>query len=120
MGCSSRAVRLSGLVLIGIGVLVYAAICGALYFAQRSMLYFPTAESRSEHAEVLTIATDGAGLKIWNVTNPGDDALLYFGGNGEDVAANIAPLSTALPQTALYLANHRGYRGSTSAGSQTA
>jgi len=113
-------VRRAGIVLIGIGLLVYAAICGALYFAQRSMLYFPTAESRSEHAEALTIATDGARLKIWHVPNPGEDALLYFGGNGEDVAANVAPLSTALPQTALYLANYRGYGGSTGVPSEKA
>jgi uncharacterized protein len=113
-------VRRAGIVLIGIGLLVYAAICAALYFAQRSMLYFPTPESRSEHAEVLTIATDGALLKIWHVPNPGDRALLYFGGNGEDVAANIAPLSTALPHIALYFANYRGYGGSTGAPSERA
>jgi hypothetical protein len=113
-------VRRAGIVLIAIGLLVYAAICAALYLTQRSMLYFPTAESRSEHAEVLTIATDGALLKIWHVTNPGDHALLYFGGNGEDVAADIAPLSTALPHTALYLANYRGYGGSTGAPSEKA
>jgi uncharacterized protein len=113
-------VRRTGLVLIAIGLFVYAALLATLYLAQRSMLYFPTAESRSEHAEVLTIATDGAVLKIWHVPNPGDDALLYFGGNGEDVAANIEPLSRALPHTALFLANYRGYGGSTGAPSEKA
>jgi uncharacterized protein len=113
-------VRRAGVVLIAIALFVYVAICGALYLAQRSMLYFPTPESRSEHAEVLRIATDGALLKTWRVPNPGDDALLYFGGNGEDVAADIAPLSKVLPHTALYLANYRGYGGSTGAPSEKA
>jgi pimeloyl-ACP methyl ester carboxylesterase len=110
----------AAVVLIAVGLVVYAAICGALYFAQRSMLYFPTAESRSQRAEVLKIAADGAVLKVWHVPIPGDGALLYFGGNGEDVASNIAPLSAALPHAALFLANYRGYGGSTGAPSEKA
>jgi uncharacterized protein len=111
-------VRRAGVVLIAIGLFVYAAICGALYFAQRSMLYYPTAESRSDRAAALTVATDGAVLKVWHVPNPGDRALLYFGGNAEDVAANIAPFAAALPSTSLYFANYRGYGGSTGAPSE--
>jgi len=113
-------VRRAGIVLIAVGLFVYAAICGALYLAQRSMLYYPTAESRSDRADVLTIAADGAMLKVWHVPSPGDQALLYFGGNGEDVATDIAPLATALPHTALYLANYRGYGGSTGVPSEKA
>ena len=112
--------RRAGIVLIAVGLFVYAAICGALYLAQRSMLYYPTAESRSDRADVLTIAADGAMLKVWHVPSPGDQALLYFGGNGEDVATDIAPLATALPHTALYLANYRGYGGSTGVPSEKA
>jgi len=107
-------------VLIAIGLFLYAALLGTLYLAQRSMLYFPTAESRSEHAELLTIAADGAVLKVWHVPNAGDSALIYFGGNAEDVAANIAPFAAALPDTALFLANYRGYGGSTGAPSEKA
>ena len=112
--------RRAGVVLIAIGLFVYAAICGALYLAQRSMLYYPTTESRSDRADVLTVATDGALLKVWHVPNPGDNALLYFGGNAEDVAANIAPFAAALPHMALYLVNYRGYGGSTGAPSEKA
>jgi pimeloyl-ACP methyl ester carboxylesterase len=107
-------------VLIAIALLVYSGICAALYLAQRSLIYYPPPESKSDHAEVLTIAADGATLKVWHVPNPGGDALLYFGGNAEDVAANIAPFATALPNTALYLANYRGYGGSTGAPSEKA
>jgi pimeloyl-ACP methyl ester carboxylesterase len=113
-------VRRAGVVLIAIALFVYIAICAALYWAQRSMLYYPTAESKSDRAEVLAIATDGALLRVWHVPSPGDDALVYFGGNAEDVAANIAPFATALPHTALFLANYRGYGGSTGAPSEKA
>jgi len=106
-------VQRAGVVLIAIALLVYAGICAALYLAQRSLIYHPTPRSRSDRAEALSIATDGAVLKIWHVPGQGERALLYFGGNAEDVAANIAPFAAAFPSTSLYLANYRGYGGST-------
>lgn len=110
----------AGVVLIAVGLFVYVTICGALYLAQRSLLYHPTPELRSDRADVLSIVTDGAVLKIWQVPNAGDRALLYFGGNAEDVAANIATFAAAFPNTALYFANYRGYGGSTGVPSEKA
>jgi pimeloyl-ACP methyl ester carboxylesterase len=40
------------------------------------------------------------------------NAIVYFGGNGEDVAYNLPEFSSAFPQHALYLMNYRGYGGS--------
>jgi pimeloyl-ACP methyl ester carboxylesterase len=108
------------LVLIGIALVGYAGVCGALYFVQRSLLYFPTPESKSSRAEALSIAADGAVLKVWRVPGGDDRALIYFGGNGDDVAANIAPLAAALPDATIYLVNYRGYGGSTGAPSEAA
>jgi uncharacterized protein len=113
-------VRRLSLVLIAIALVGYAGVCGALYFGQRSLLYFPTPESKSARAEALSIATDGAVLKVWRVAGSRDRALIYFGGNGDDVAANIAPLAAASPGTTIYLVNYRGYGGSTGAPSETA
>jgi pimeloyl-ACP methyl ester carboxylesterase len=109
-----------GFVLIAIALVIYATICGALYFAQRSLLYFPTPESRSARAEALSIATNGAMLKVWRVAGASARALIYFGGNGEDVAGNIAPFKAALPDTAIYLVNYRSYGGSTGSPSEAA
>lgn len=110
----------AGLVLIAIALVVYAALCGALYVLQRSLMYFPTPEARSTRAEALSIETSGAVLKVWRVPGASDRALIYFGGNAEDVAANIAPFAAALPNTAIYLVNYRGYGGSTGAPSEAA
>jgi pimeloyl-ACP methyl ester carboxylesterase len=38
--------------------------------------------------------------------------LVYFGGNGEDVSANLDAFSRAFPQHAIYLLHYRGYGGS--------
>ena len=112
--------RRLGLVLIAIALVVYAALCGTLYSLQRSLIYFPTPESRSSRAEALSIATDGAVLKVWRVSGSGDRAVIYFGGNAEDVAGNIAPFAAAFPGTAIYLVNYRGYGGSTGSPSEAA
>ena len=112
--------RRAGLVLITIALVVYAAICGALYVLQRSLMYFPTPESRSSRAEALSIATDGAVLKVWRVAGASARALIYFAGNAEDVATNIAPFAAAFPDTAIYLVNYRSYGGSTGSPSEDA
>ena len=43
----------------------------------------------------------------------GPKALIYFGGNAEDVSANLSSFSAAFPDRALYLMHYRGFGGST-------
>jgi pimeloyl-ACP methyl ester carboxylesterase len=99
--------------LIGIAFVLYALICGTLYATQRSLLYYPTPESSSDAAQALELETQGAVLKVWRISDAGDRAILYFGGNAEDVAWNIEPFAAAFRNTAIYLVNYRGYGGST-------
>lgn len=96
-----------------IAVIGYAGLCVYLYVAQRSLLYFPTPDVASTDAKPLRIETGGAVLKIWEVARPGPDAVIYFGGNADDVAAHIAPFSQALLRQSLYFVNYRGFGGST-------
>ena len=100
------------MLLVAIAFVLYALMCGALYAAQRSLLYYPTPESRSDAAQALEIATQGAVLKVWQIPDDGDRAIVYFGGNAEDVAWNIESFAAAFPNTAVYLVNYRGYGGS--------
>jgi hypothetical protein len=103
-----------------VALVIYAVICGALYAGQRSLLYYPTAESQSAHAEVLRVPTDGAVLKVWHLRDSGERAILYFGGNSEDVGSNIDGFAAAFPNTDVYLVNYRGYGGSTGAPTEAA
>lgn len=100
--------------------IVYVGFCAYIYATQRSMIYFPTPESAVAGAEVIPLENGGETLRILAVTRPGPRALLYFGGNAEDVAANIDALSLALPNHSLYLVNYRGYGGSTGRPSEAA
>ena len=47
-------------------------------------------------------------------------AVLYFGGNAEDVSLNLPDLSAAFPTSSLYLMHYRGYGGSSGKPSEEA
>lgn len=97
--------------IIKLALLVYVGFGLFLYFAQRSLMYFPVPENTAEYPAE-TIEVQGAVLKVW-VVNPGRrDALLYFGGNAEDVYFNAPHFEMHMPQHTVYLINYRGYGGS--------
>lgn len=103
-----------------IGLLSYLGFGAFLYFAQRSFMYFPVPENRGEHARIEWLAAGGESLKLW-VINPGRaHAVIYFGGNAEDVAGNVTDFETFLPDHTVYLVNYRGYGGSTGSPSEQA
>jgi pimeloyl-ACP methyl ester carboxylesterase len=99
---------------------LYGAVCAFLFLIQRSFIYYPTPESRAAGARDLRLGSGGETLQVWQL-NPGQrDAILYFGGNAEDVALNIPDFSRALPQYTVYLVNYRGYGASTGQPSEAA
>lgn len=100
--------------------LLYVGFCGYLYIAQRSFIYFPVPESRNVPAEDLRILMDGATVQIWRLHATQQDAVIYFGGNAEDVSQNIAQFERLFPDKAIYLVNYRGYGASTGAPSEAA
>lgn len=109
------------LIVLLLPLLAYLALCALMYFGQRSQIYFPVRESDPPGASAIRQATDdGVELKIWVVPRPGPRALLYFGGNAEDVAGNLPAFAAAFPAHSLYLVNYRGYGGSTGSPSEAA
>lgn len=94
-------------------VALYVGACAYLYFTQRTRLYEPTPQVESTHAEIISLKSDGETLRIWH-TGPADgDAVIYFGGNAEDVSEIIPDFTHAVPHASIYLVNYRGYGGST-------
>ncbi|MBT8084074.1 MAG: lysophospholipase [Woeseia sp.] len=100
-------------------VVAYAGLCGWLYFAQDRLLYFPTPAVEIENAEKVILENGDHTLRIWKIGN-GSNAVLYFGGNAENVANNVAHVENLLPDTAFYLTNYRGYGGSSGEPSEAA
>ena len=95
-----------------IAVLAYTASCSWLYLGQDTLLYNPTAESTRADADALRLTHDGETLKVWRAGN-GEAAVIYFGGNAEDVGFNIPSFTRDMPDATHYFVNYRGYGGST-------
>lgn len=93
--------------------IVYIAICVLLFFVQRSLIYYPQPRAKGERSATMPLSVPGAELLISLRPHDGPNAIVYFGGNGEDVAYNLPEFSSAFPEHALYLMNYRGYGGST-------
>jgi uncharacterized protein len=123
VGLVSRA-RVALAVLVVAVALAYAALCAFIYATQRSMIYFPTSESSPAGARPLRVHSQGETLRVWAAGGGLDDAaagaLVYFGGNADDVAAHLPAFAAAWPRRALYLVNYRGYGGSTGRPSEEA
>jgi pimeloyl-ACP methyl ester carboxylesterase len=98
----------------------YLSLCAWLYFTQRSQIYFAVREANPPGAQSIRLASGDSTLKIWVVERPGPRALIYFGGNAEDVSANLPTFTSAFPNHSLYLVNYRGYGGSTGSPSESA
>lgn len=93
--------------------IAYVALCAWLFVTQRSQIYFPVPETDHPGWGSLRLASGDEVLKIWVVARAGPGALIYFGGNAEDVAGNLPPFARSFPDHSLYLVNYRGYGGST-------
>jgi hypothetical protein len=92
--------------------ITYGLLCAWVYATQRGQIYFPTPESQNPDAQDLWLQSQGERIKLWVVRRPGSKALIYFGGNAEDVAGNIESFAAAFPDRSLFLVNYRGYGGS--------
>ena len=97
---------------------VYLGICALLYLSQRAFIYYPT----TRHADVPAFVLHQQDADVMVATNgvESNRAVLYFGGNAEDVSQAIAPLTRAFPGRAVYAMYYRSYGGSTGEPSECA
>jgi pimeloyl-ACP methyl ester carboxylesterase len=98
--------------IFAIAAAAYAGLCAWLYATQRTQIYFRTPASDHPGAQPLWLESEGERVKVWSVLRDGPRALIYFGGNAEDVAGNIDVFAAMFPEHSLYLVNYRGYGGS--------
>ncbi len=101
-------------------LLVYAGLCAALFVFQRSLIYFAQPRAVTAPESTLTLPVDGAELVVTVRPHEGPKAIIYFGGNAEDVSMNLANFSEAFPAHALFLLHYRGYGGSTGSATEQA
>jgi len=98
---------------VSTALLLYVGMCVALFVFQRALIYFPQPRTAGGSAVTFTMPVPGAELLVSVRPHAGPKALIYFGGNAEDVSFNLPSFSSAFPEHALYLLHYRGYGGST-------
>jgi pimeloyl-ACP methyl ester carboxylesterase len=107
------------MVLFGIGI-VYLAICGLIFFFQRSLIYFPQPGEGNAGATLIALPVASERVLVCVRPKEGRHALIYFGGNAEDVSLNMPALAAGFPDSAIFLLHYRGYGGSSGKPSQDA
>lgn len=108
------------LTVVRILALVYLGLCGVLFVFQRSFLYFPSPLSGDCQGTMISLPVQTERVLVCTRRREGSRALIYFGGNAEDVSGNMQPFSAEIPDRALFLLNYRGYGGSSGKPSQSA
>lgn len=90
----------------------YILICLGLFLKQDSMLYFQQPAKINHPDSVMRLQRPDADLQLSVRLRSSTTAVVYFGGNGEDVSQSVETLAEAFPQHALYLLHYRSYGSS--------
>jgi pimeloyl-ACP methyl ester carboxylesterase len=106
--------------LVALIVAVYLVLCAALFFFQRSLIYFPQPNAVTSADSQLTLSMPDAQVSVITRERVGPRALIYFGGNAEDVSHNLPEFAEAFLDYAVYLLNYRGFGGSSGSPSEAA
>jgi uncharacterized protein len=68
---------------------IYASICLAMFVFQRSLLYYPQPRAVTAPESTMALHVPGSELVVTVRPHSGPKAIIYFGGNGEDVSSNL-------------------------------
>lgn len=99
-------------VILAVALLCYMLVCAGFLVGQRALIYFPVPD-RDETVEAITLRRDGVVLRVSVHRADSSRAVVYFGGNAEDVSRALPLLRRAFPTAAIYAPHYRGYGGST-------
>lgn len=106
--------------LVSLVVLVYLGLCVALFALQRSLIYFPQPGIATPGTTTLVVPAEGARVLATVRPHDGPKAVIYFGGNAENVGYSLPGLEAAFPAHAIVLMHYRGYGGSSGRPSEAA
>ena len=115
-----RSVRRVFVITVVAAVALYAVVCGALFAFQRSLIYYPQPRSNREASTLMTVPVGTATVQVSTHPHAGSAALIYFGGNAEDVSLDVPDLVGAFPSRAIHVLHYPGYGGSSGSPSQEA
>ncbi len=83
-----------------------------LYVNQRAFLYHPTPNIQVPYKS-MTLKNEGESIHVIVLNEGHENAILYFGGNGESMAKSSDYIAQQFPTFTCYLMDYRGYGSST-------
>ena len=89
--------------------LAYLLIGALLYLLQRNLLFYPVPAREGISEETIIFKNDDISLYGWILNKGQKKALIYFGGNSEDITNNITQFRKLFKNYTVYLVNYRGY-----------
>jgi pimeloyl-ACP methyl ester carboxylesterase len=93
-------------------VVAWLVLCALLFLLQRQMLFLPQSTRVPASRTDFALDRDGVVLRGWRL-NPGQPrALLYFGGNAEQIGWQRERYARWFPGHTVYLVAYRGYGAS--------
>ena len=99
---------------------MYLGLCALLFIFQRSLIYFPQPSALGGPATTFRLPVAEAEVLVSVRPHEGPKALIYFGGNAEDVSRSLPSFSREFPDHAIYLLHYRSYGGSSGTPSEEA
>jgi len=87
----------------------YILIVALVYLRQRSMLFYPVPVRNGITEETITFKNRDLSLHGWILNQGQAKAMIYFGGNAEDITGNIDLFKDLFKNYTIYLVNYRGY-----------
>lgn len=88
---------------------LYLLLAIFVYLIQRSLIYYPVPSDLGFAAQEITLDNNGTRLHGWVLNPDKDKAMVYFGGNAEQVTGNQGIFQDLFRDYSVYLVNYRGY-----------
>ncbi|EDM27741.1 hypothetical protein LNTAR_00030 [Lentisphaera araneosa HTCC2155] len=104
---------------LGVYVGLYLALGLVLYAVQTSLVYYPVKNIEHQYP-VLVLESEGEKISVLKIEEGQSQAVIYFGGNGENVVYSAPQIAELCEDRSLYLMQYRGYGSSTGKPSQKA
>lgn len=90
----------------------YGLICVAIYLKQEQFIFFPQDRSVTDSQFTTLLKVNDQNIVVSSIVRKTDKALIYLGGNAEDVSLNLIAMANLLPKHSIYMLHYRGYGGS--------
>jgi pimeloyl-ACP methyl ester carboxylesterase len=108
------------IIMVVSAIILFVVACGVLFAFQRSLIYYPQPRSNPEGSILMTLPVATATAHVSTHPHAGPAAVIYFGGNAEDVSLDVPDLVDTFPDRAIYALHYPGYGGSSGSPSQQA